>query len=131
MGLLRRRLDHLQARQVDDRAAHGICVRVALVYLLIQLFMHRCQDSQFRFDEFYLVNGQGPIYRMAVPEPREPRPDGEIVECRWFPPAELDDVSVKPTNLELLRLHSEKIESGGASQAISWPPADPARHRLP
>lgn len=50
------------------------------------------------------------FYWMAVPASCEPHPDGEIVECRWFSPAELDGVSVKPTNLELLRLHSEKIE---------------------
>ncbi|NWL75672.1 DNA mismatch repair protein MutT [Pseudomonas taiwanensis] len=50
------------------------------------------------------------FYRMAVPESLEPHPDGEIVECRWFTLDELGSVSVKPTNMALLRLHGEKIQ---------------------
>lgn len=45
------------------------------------------------------------LYRLAVQDADEPRPGAEIVECRWFSPEELEGVSVKPSNVELLRLH--------------------------
>jgi len=52
----------------------------------------------FESEEHYL-------YRMAVRHVDEPRPGAEIVECRWFTCPELKAVAVKPTNIELLKLH--------------------------
>ena len=42
------------------------------------------------------------LYRMNVPPAIQPHPSHEIVECRWFSAPELEQVSVKPTNTELL-----------------------------
>ncbi|MCW2271543.1 DNA mismatch repair protein MutT [Pseudomonas sp. MYb187] len=47
------------------------------------------------------------LYRMRVDPADQPRPGGEIVECRWFTPSELKQVLVKPTNLELLKWNSQ------------------------
>lgn len=44
------------------------------------------------------------LYQMPVMESMHPRPSDEIVECRWFSADELDQVTVKPTNIELLKL---------------------------
>lgn len=49
------------------------------------------------------------LYRMAVRHIEEPRPGDEIVECRWFTPSELKSVTVKPTNIELLKLHGHLV----------------------
>ncbi|MBC3437161.1 NUDIX domain-containing protein [Pseudomonas sp. BW16M2] len=43
------------------------------------------------------------LYRMPVECSEVPRASGEIVECRWFTPIELVHVTVKPTNLDLLK----------------------------
>jgi 8-oxo-dGTP diphosphatase len=45
------------------------------------------------------------LYRLTVRDADQPRPGAEIVECRWFTHTELKSVSVKPHNLELLKLH--------------------------
>ncbi|MFJ5282773.1 NUDIX domain-containing protein [Pseudomonas sp. NPDC088429] len=45
------------------------------------------------------------LYRLTVRDADQPRPGAEIVECRWFTHAELKSVSVKPHNVELLKLH--------------------------
>jgi len=42
------------------------------------------------------------LYRMNVPPSIQPHPSREIVECRWFSAAELEQVTVKATNTELL-----------------------------
>lgn len=43
------------------------------------------------------------LYRMAVPPGMAPSPAHEIVECRWFSGDELNQATVKPKDLELLR----------------------------
>ncbi|MBK4992192.1 NUDIX domain-containing protein [Pseudomonas sp. S37] len=43
------------------------------------------------------------LYRMNVPTPINLRPSHEIVECRWFSASELEQVTIQPTNAELLR----------------------------
>jgi 8-oxo-dGTP diphosphatase len=45
------------------------------------------------------------LYRLTVRDADQPRPGAKIVECRWFTHTELKSVSVKPHNLELLKLH--------------------------
>jgi 8-oxo-dGTP diphosphatase len=45
------------------------------------------------------------LYQLTVRDADQPRPGAEIVECRWFTHTELKSVSVKPHNLELLKLH--------------------------
>ena len=43
------------------------------------------------------------LYQMPVMESMHPRPSDEIVECRWFNADELNQVTVKPTNIELMK----------------------------
>lgn len=43
------------------------------------------------------------LYRMNVPATMQPRASNEIVECRWCSVAELSQIAVKTTNVELLR----------------------------
>ncbi|GLO03168.1 hypothetical protein PPUJ13061_30660 [Pseudomonas putida] len=43
------------------------------------------------------------LYRMAAPPSLMPCPSHEIVECCWFTIQEITHISVKPTNLQLLR----------------------------
>ncbi len=50
-----------------------------------------------------LTNEEHWLYRMTVSQSAAPSPSHEIVECRWFEVDDLTHLSLKPTNLELLR----------------------------
>ena len=60
------------------------------------------EDAQYLGHHIYAAE-EHYLYRMPVASPAQPIADGEIVECQWFTPTELVHVSVKPTNLDLLR----------------------------
>lgn len=62
----------------------------------------RLTDAQF-LGHSVLQSEEHWLYRMNVPTSVQPHPSHEIVECRWFSAPELEQVTVKPTNTELLR----------------------------
>ncbi|RRV10566.1 NUDIX domain-containing protein [Pseudomonas sp. v388] len=43
------------------------------------------------------------LYRLAISKEAVPMPGHEIVECRWFSPAELVALNLKHSNIELLK----------------------------
>jgi len=59
-------------------------------------------DAQF-LGHHILTNEEHWLYRMTVSQSAAPIPSHEIIECRWFAVDDLAHLSLKPTNLDLLR----------------------------
>lgn len=59
-------------------------------------------DAQF-LGHHILTNEEHWLYRMTVSQSAAPSPSHEIIECRWFEVDDLPRLSLKPTNLDLLR----------------------------
>lgn len=59
-------------------------------------------DAQF-LGHHILTNEEHWLYRMTVSQSAAPSPSHEIIECRWFEVDDLAHLSLKPTNLDLLR----------------------------
>ena len=56
-----------------------------------------------RFLNHHVLTGEEHyLYELPVQPDAQPNADHEIVECRWFTAPELQEVHVKPSNIELL-----------------------------